>query len=122
MAGNESNEPGHEIPDVNACTNFGRGHQTHWIMWKQYQDRTEPGRVLGFEQDLVVVQLSDGTVRRWWHHQPERLRVVVERFGPDVRVVPDLPALAVTLAASLVFLSLAYLVFKRAERTFADVI
>ncbi|MGZ4749138.1 MAG: hypothetical protein ACXVYY_18820 [Oryzihumus sp.] len=28
MAGNESNEPGHEIPDVNACTKFGRGHQT----------------------------------------------------------------------------------------------
>lgn len=93
MAGNESNEPGQEIPDVNACTNFGRGHQTHWIMWKQYHDRTEPGRVLGFDQDLVVLELPDGRVRRWWHHQPERLRVVVERFGPDVRVVPDLGAL-----------------------------
>lgn len=93
MAGNESNESGQQIPGVNACESFGRGHQTHWIMWKRYQDKTEPGRVLGFEQDLVVVRLFDGAVRRWWHHQPERLRVVVERFGPDVRVVPGLPAL-----------------------------
>src|SRR6478672_10008585 len=93
MAGNESNERGRGIPDVNACTSYRRGHQTHWIMWKQYHDRTEPGQVLGFEQDLVVVQLPDATVHRWWHHQPERLRAVVERFGTDIQVVPGLAAL-----------------------------
>ncbi len=35
---------------------------------------------------------------------------------------PDLPALGVGLAATLVLVTLAYLLFKRAERTFADVI
>jgi ABC-type polysaccharide/polyol phosphate export permease len=43
-------------------------------------------------------------------------RVIVQHTAPD------LPALVGALAIGLVLLSLAYVVFKRAERTFADVI
>ena len=41
----------------------------------------------------MVVRCADGTTRRWWHHQPLRLRAAVEAFGTDVELIPGLPAL-----------------------------
>ncbi len=81
------------VPPLNACQSYRAGHQTHWIMAKRHHADREPGTVLGFEGDLVVVRCADGTTRRWWHHQPQRLRAAVAAFGSDVELIPGLPAL-----------------------------
>ena len=81
------------VPPLNACQSYRAGHQTHWIMAKRHHGEREPGIVLGFDGDLVVVRCADGTTRRWWHHQPQRLRAAVEAFGTDVELIPGLPAL-----------------------------
>jgi hypothetical protein len=62
-------------------------------MAKRHHADREPGTVLGFDGDLVVVRCADGTTRRWWHHQPQRLRAAVAAFGSDVDLIPGLPAL-----------------------------
>ena len=81
------------VPPLNACQSHRAGHQTHWIMAKRHHADREPGTVLGFDGDLVVVRCADGTTRRWWHHQPQRLRAAVAAFGFDVDLLPGLPAL-----------------------------
>ena len=81
------------VPPLNACQSYRAGHQTHWIMAKRHHADREPGTVLGFDGDLVVVRCADGTTRRWWHHQPQRLRAAVAAFGSDVELIPGLPAL-----------------------------
>ena len=81
------------VPPMTLCQSYRAGHQTHWVMWKRHRGEVEPGVVLGFEEDLVVVRCADGTTRRWWHHQPLRLRAAVEAFGTDVELIPGLPAL-----------------------------
>ena len=89
--GDEDGDP--RVPPMTLCQTYRSGHQTHWIMWKRHRGEAEPGVVLGFEEDLVVVRCADGTTRRWWHHQPLRLRAAVEAFGADVELIPALPAL-----------------------------
>jgi hypothetical protein len=89
--GDEGGDP--RVPPMTLCQTYRPGHQTHWIMWKRHRGEVEPGVVLGFEEDQVVVRCADGTTRRWWHHQPLRLRAAVEAFGADVELVPGLPAL-----------------------------
>jgi hypothetical protein len=90
----DSDEDGDpRVPPMTLCQTYRAGHQTHWIMWKRHRGEVEPGVVLGFEEDLVVVRCADGTTRRWWHHQPLRLRAAVEAFGTDVELIPGLPAL-----------------------------
>ena len=81
------------VPPLNACQSYRAGHQTHWIMAKRHHADREPGTVLGFDGDLVLVRCADGTTRRWWHHQPQRLRAAVAAFGSDVELIPGLPAL-----------------------------
>ena len=81
------------VPPLNACQSYRAGHQTHWIMAKRHHADREPGTVLGFDGDLVLVRCADGTTRRWWHHQPHRLRAAVAAFGSDVELIPGLPAL-----------------------------
>ena len=93
MAGNTSKQSGSEIPEVNSCLSHARGHQMHWIPVRRHFTDREPARVLGFEQDVVLVQTPDGVVRRWWHHQPARLRAVVRRHGPAAEVIPALDGL-----------------------------
>jgi hypothetical protein len=89
--GEEDGDP--RVPPMTLCRTYRSGHQTHWIMWKRHRGEVERGVVLGFEEDLVVVRCADGTTRRWWHHQPLRLRAAVEAFGADVELIPGLPAL-----------------------------
>ena len=88
------------VPPLNACQSYRAGHQTHWIMAKRHHADREPGAVLGFEGDLVVVRCADGTTRRWWHHQPQRLRAAVAAFGSDVELIPGLPALVCSLVTA----------------------
>jgi hypothetical protein len=89
--GDEDGDP--RVPPMTLCQTYRAGHQTHWIMAKRHRGEVKPGVVLGFEEDLVVVRCADGTTRRWWHHQPLRLRAAVEAFGSDVELIPGLPAL-----------------------------
>ena len=93
MAGNSSQQSGREIPEVNSCLSHRRGHQMHWIPVRRHFADREPARVLGFEGDVVLVQMPDGAQRRWWHHQPARLRAVVQRHGPEAEVIPALDGL-----------------------------
>jgi hypothetical protein len=89
--GDEDGDP--RVPPMTLCQSYRSGHQTHWLMWKRHRGELEPGVVLGFEEDLVVVRCADGTTHRWWHHQPLRLRAAVQAFGTDVELIPGLPAL-----------------------------
>ena len=77
------------------CQSFAPGHQTHWIMAKQYRSRGQKGTILGFRGNFTVVRLRTGEEVDWWHHHPRRLRADAIARGGDVKVFPAVTALQI---------------------------
>jgi hypothetical protein len=70
----------------------------HWIHWKQCEregDAGIAGRLIEVKDDGWFVVELGGDAGRWWNHDPQRLRVLMEQIGGDVVVVPGLHALVV---------------------------
>ncbi len=76
-----------ELPGVGPCRTYRSGHQPHWIMARQYRSRGRWATVVGFDGDHVLIECRDGSLLRWWHHHPWRLRAAVGAHGPAVKIV-----------------------------------
>lgn len=94
--------PSLDVPDPRrfGCMSYGAGHQAHWIQWmhsarneslnnlgsKAVSAPTWSGKVVSVEGELLTVRKPDGSLRRFRHHDPVRLAVVLEHMGVDVTV------------------------------------
>ena len=77
------------------CQSYAAGHQTHWIMAKQFRRRGQKGTILGFRGNFTVVRLRSGAEVDWWHHHPRRLRAEAIARGGAVTVFPTITALKI---------------------------
>ena len=74
-----------EIPNGITCGAYTPGHDMHFTQARLCWE-AGPGVPNQIEQvdDDGTIHLADGTTL--WNHDPERLRLILERYGPDVFV------------------------------------
>jgi hypothetical protein len=62
------------------CGLYKPGHEVHWIQGLRYRDPEHPlvpGTLVEVGEDgIIAVEFADG-VRRFWNHEPQRLRDIV---------------------------------------------
>jgi hypothetical protein len=81
-----------EAPTPLCCGLYKPGHEVHHVMALKIGNDTEhvplPGRVLDVSDDGIVRIEVDGEVRRYWHHEPDRLRFRSDANGGNVELHP----------------------------------
>jgi hypothetical protein len=78
------------------CDLYAPGHQMHYRhQGEAVRSRSLPARATVVDDTLVLITLEDGRELQWRHHDPERLRRIIESV-PGKRVLyPDAHALRV---------------------------
>jgi len=78
------------------CDLYDPGHQMHYRhQGAAVRSRSLPAREVVVDRAVLIVTLDDGRQLEWHHHDPERMRRVLEAV-PGKRVVyPDVHALRV---------------------------
>jgi hypothetical protein len=73
-----------------ACDLYEPGHQMHYRhQGDAVHSRSVPVREAVLDDAVLLLTLADGTEAEWRHHDPARLRTVLESF-PSKRVAyPD---------------------------------
>lgn len=72
------------------CHLYTPGHSIHYLKLRKEVEvggfTWSPGKVVGFDGDLIVVQLHDG-LHRYWNHRPDQLHEL-GAVGKRVSVCP----------------------------------
>ena len=78
------------------CDRYDPGHQMHYRhQGAAVRSRSLPAREVVVDRAVLIVTLEDGRELEWHHHDPQRVRRVLEAV-PGKRVVyPDFHALRV---------------------------
>lgn len=70
------------IPPVWRCGAYRLGHDMHFIQARLAQEgQYETARIVTIDDDGTIGFLDHPAA---WNHDPQRLRALVARFGPDV--------------------------------------
>lgn len=73
------------VPRARTCGSYTPGHDVHFIQARLSRESSPESRTtIEAIDDDGTIHLADGTTL--WNHDPKRLRLVVEHFGPAATI------------------------------------
>lgn len=88
-------EPIDEVPPVGRCQSYRPGHQTHWIMAKQYRSAPRLKAVIRDLHHTAITLEVEGQTRVWHHHDPARVVAALLQHPDSVFVVEGCTAILI---------------------------
>ena len=80
-------EPIDEVPPVGTCQSYRPGHQTHWIMAKQYRSAARTKATIRDLHGTAITLEVEGQTRIWHHHDPARVVAALLQRPGSVNVI-----------------------------------